>query len=50
MQACGASSHATYAKNFLVDATGHVKLADFGLATGALNPKRIESKKVKVRE
>ncbi|KAL1673273.1 kinase-like domain-containing protein [Schizophyllum commune] len=35
-------------ENFLVDATGHVKLTDFGLATGALNPKRIESMKVKL--
>jgi hypothetical protein len=32
-----------------VDGTGHVKLTDFGLATGALNPKRIESLKMKVR-
>ncbi|KAG8874019.1 hypothetical protein FRB97_006200 [Tulasnella sp. 331] len=30
-------------ENFLVDGTGHVKLTDFGLATGALNPQRIES-------
>lgn len=36
-------------KNFLVDSTGHVKLTDFGLATGALNPQRIESLKVKVQ-
>ncbi|KAK7468416.1 serine/threonine-protein kinase dbf2 [Stygiomarasmius scandens] len=35
-------------ENFLVDSTGHVKLTDFGLATGALNPKRIESMKVKL--
>lgn len=30
-------------QNFLVDGTGHVKLTDFGLATGALNPQRIDS-------
>ncbi|KAF8480764.1 AGC/NDR protein kinase [Russula ochroleuca] len=35
-------------ENFLVDSTGHVKLTDFGLATGALNPKRIESLKIKL--
>ena len=36
-------------QNFLVDSSGHVKLTDFGLATGALSPKRIESLKIKVR-
>lgn len=35
-------------QNFLVDGTGHVKLTDFGLATGALNPQRIESMRNKV--
>ena len=32
-------------QNFLVDSTGHIKLTDFGLAAGALNPGRIESLK-----
>lgn len=35
-------------ENFLVDSSGHVKLTDFGLATGALSPKRIESLKIKL--
>lgn len=36
-------------QNFLVDGTGHVKLTDFGLATGSLNPQKIEDMKAKVR-
>lgn len=32
-----------------MDGTGHVKLTDFGLATGALNPVKIESLRKKVR-
>ncbi|WFD41445.1 serine/threonine-protein kinase dbf2 [Malassezia psittaci] len=32
-------------ENFLIDAQGHIKLTDFGLAAGALNPGRIESLK-----
>ncbi|TCD71407.1 hypothetical protein EIP91_010113 [Steccherinum ochraceum] len=35
-------------ENFLIDSTGHVKLTDFGLATGALNPQRIESLRIKL--
>ncbi|CED83789.1 kinase-like protein [Phaffia rhodozyma] len=35
-------------ENFLVDGTGHVKLTDFGLATGALNPMKIESMRHKL--
>jgi serine/threonine protein kinase len=35
-------------QNFLVDNTGHVKLTDFGLATGSLNPQRIDSMRHKV--
>lgn len=35
-------------ENFLVDSTGHVKLTDFGLATGALNPMKIESMRNKL--
>lgn len=38
----------TSSQNFLIDGTGHVKLTDFGLATGALDPQRIESLKIKV--
>ncbi|WFD39035.1 serine/threonine-protein kinase dbf2 [Malassezia japonica] len=32
-------------ENFLIDAQGHIKLTDFGLAAGALNPGRIDSLK-----
>ncbi|WVN85891.1 uncharacterized protein L203_101044 [Cryptococcus depauperatus CBS 7841] len=35
-------------ENFLVDGTGHVKLTDFGLATGSLNPQKIEDMKQKL--
>ncbi|KZT09029.1 kinase-like protein [Laetiporus sulphureus 93-53] len=35
-------------ENFLVDGSGHVKLTDFGLATGALNPQRIQSLRIKL--
>ena len=37
-------------QNFLVDGTGHVKLTDFGLATGTLNPQKIEDMKNKVSQ
>lgn len=30
-------------ENFLIDIEGHIKLTDFGLAAGALNPGRIDS-------
>lgn len=35
-------------QNFLIDTTGHIKLTDFGLAAGALNPGKIEHLKHKV--
>ncbi|KAN0071892.1 Protein kinase-like domain containing protein [Elaphomyces granulatus] len=35
-------------ENFLIDSTGHVKLTDFGLAAGMLNPRKIESMRVKL--
>ena len=40
--------HHSNSQNFLVDNTGHVKLTDFGLATGSLNPQRIDSMRHKV--
>ncbi|ODQ56222.1 Sid2p-Mob1p kinase [Saitoella complicata NRRL Y-17804] len=35
-------------ENFLIDSTGHIKLTDFGLSTGALSPDRIKSMRVKL--
>ena len=37
-------------ENFLVDSTGHVKLTDFGLAAGMLNPIKLESMRIKLEE
>lgn len=37
-------------QNFLIDTTGHIKLTDFGLASGALNPGKIEHLKHKLDE
>ncbi|KAL1992851.1 hypothetical protein VTN49DRAFT_3607 [Thermomyces lanuginosus] len=37
-------------ENFLIDGTGHVKLTDFGLAAGMLNPGKIESMRLKLEE
>jgi cell cycle protein kinase DBF2 len=37
-------------ENFLIDKTGHIKLTDFGLAAGNLNPSRIESMKHKLEQ
>ena len=36
-------------ENFLIDRSGHIKLTDFGLAAGALNPGRIDTLKHRVR-
>jgi serine/threonine protein kinase len=35
-------------ENFLIDSIGHVKLTDFGLATGMLSPQKMESLRVKL--
>ncbi|MCJ1308734.1 hypothetical protein MMC25_002388 [Agyrium rufum] len=35
-------------ENFLIDSTGHVKLTDFGLASGILAPQKIESMRIKL--
>jgi serine/threonine protein kinase len=37
-------------ENFLVDSTGHVKLTDFGLASGMLAPAKIESMRVRLEK
>ena len=37
-------------ENFLIDSTGHVKLTDFGLASGILAPQKIESMRIKLKE
>ncbi|KAG8869359.1 hypothetical protein FRC20_001577 [Serendipita sp. 405] len=37
-------------ENFLVDGQGHVKLTDFGLATGSLDPQRIASLRHKLEQ
>ncbi|KAH8922283.1 kinase-like protein [Atractiella rhizophila] len=37
-------------ENFLIDRTGHIKLTDFGLAAGALNPGKIDRLKDKLEQ
>ncbi|KAI9804969.1 MAG: hypothetical protein M1833_006272 [Piccolia ochrophora] len=37
-------------ENFLIDSTGHVKLTDFGLSAGMLDPGKLESMRVKLEE
>lgn len=37
-------------ENFLIDGTGHVKLTDFGLATGMLVPAKIESMRLRLEQ
>lgn len=35
-------------ENFLIDSSGHIKLTDFGLASGAISKSRVESMRVKL--
>lgn len=37
-------------ENFLIDAEGHIKLTDFGLAAGTVSNERIESMKLRLEE
>ena len=37
-------------ENFLIDSTGHIKLTDFGLSSGILNPVRVESMRIKLEK
>ncbi|CCK68560.1 serine/threonine-protein kinase DBF2 KNAG_0B01130 [Huiozyma naganishii CBS 8797] len=37
-------------ENFLIDAKGHIKLTDFGLAAGTVSNERIESMKIRLGE
>ena len=37
-------------ENFLIDAKGHIKLTDFGLAAGTVSNERIESMKIRLAE
>ncbi|ORX63888.1 kinase-like protein [Basidiobolus meristosporus CBS 931.73] len=37
-------------ENFLIDGSGHLKLTDFGLSTGSLNPTKIKTLKNKLDE
>ncbi|WAR63574.1 hypothetical protein PtB15_17B174 [Puccinia triticina] len=37
-------------ENFLIDRSGHIKLTDFGLAAGAINPGKIQSLKHRLDE
>lgn len=35
-------------ENFLIDSSGHIKLTDFGLASGAISKERVESMRIKL--